>query len=227
MKTQDLPHQQTSARWSNRILILSLLGIAWLTLFPFQIHFAAGHAFLRSPFLLGSSLKELRYKNFFLNILLFVPFGFGVCAQLRKRGAGRWSSLLLALAAGAGVSYSVEFLQLYIPDRDSGWEDVISNTTGSLAGFFLFEVCGGAILNALTKCEDLFAGWLSPRRTALLLAVYFAGWFGVSVIWQRETRLSNWDPQCILVAGNDASGENPWRGQISRLQIWNRALPEQ
>ena len=227
MKTPDLPHQQTSARWSNRILILSLLGIAWLTLFPFQIHFAAGHSFLRSPFLLGSTVKELRYKNFFLNILLFVPFGFAVCARLRKRGASRWSSLLVALAAGAVVSYLVEFLQLYIPDRDSGWEDVISNTTGSVAGFFLFEICGGAILKVLTKCEDLFAAWLSPRRSALLLAVYFAGWFGVSVIWQRQTRLSNWDPQCILVAGNDAAGENPWRGQIFLLQIWNRALPEQ
>ena len=227
MKTQDLPHQQTSARWSNRILILSLLGIAWLTLFPFQIHFAAAHDFLRSPFLLGSRVKELRYKNFFLNILLFVPFGFGVCAQLRKRGAGRWSSLLVALAAGAVVSYLVEFLQLYIPDRDSGWEDVISNSIGSVAGFFLFEVCGGAILKVLTICEDLFAAWLSPRRAALLLVVYFAGWFGVSAILQRETRLSNWDPQCILVAGNDAAGENPWRGQIFLLQIWNRALPEQ
>lgn len=227
MKTQDLPHQQACARWSNRILILSLLGIAWLTLFPFQLQIAAGHAFLRSPFLLGSSIKELRYRNFFLNILLFVPFGFGVCAQLRKRGARRWSSLLVALAAGAVVSYLVEFLQLYIPDRDSGWEDVISNTTGSVAGFFLFQVCGGAILMVLTKCEDLFAAWLSPRRSAFLLAVYFAGWFGVSVIWQNETRLSNWDPQCILVAGNDAAGENPWRGQIFLLQIWNRALPEQ
>jgi VanZ family protein len=227
MKTRDLPHQQASAAWSNRILILSLLGIAWLTLFPFQFHFAAPHAFVGSPFLLGASLKEPRFSDFFLNILLFVPFGFGVCAQLRKRGGGRWSSLLLALAMGACVSYLVELLQLYIPERDSGWEDVISNTMGSVAGFFLFELCGGAILKPLSICEDLFAGWLSTRRTALLLLVYFTGWFGLSAIWQTKSRLSNWDPECILVAGNDASGENPWSGQIFLLQIWNHALPEQ
>ncbi|HSZ18523.1 MAG TPA: VanZ family protein [Candidatus Acidoferrum sp.] len=227
MKTQDLPHQQASARWSNRILILSLLGIAWLTLFPFQLHFPGANPPHRSPLLLGATLKEMRYSDFFLNILLFVPFGFGVCAQARKRGASRWNSLLLALAAGAVVSYLVELLQLYIPDRDSGWVDVVSNSMGSVAGFFLFELCGGAILKVLSECEDVFEAWLSPRRTALLLAAYFAGWFGYSVILQNETRLSNWDPQCTLVAGNDAAGENPWRGQIFLLQIWSRALPEQ
>jgi VanZ family protein len=140
MKTQDLPHQQASARWANRILIFSLLGIAWLTLFPFQLQFPGANAFHRSPFLLGATLKEMRYSDFFLNILLFMPLGFGVCAQARKRGGSRWSSLLLALAAGAGVSYLVELLQLYIPDRDSGWVDVISNSMGSVAGFFLFEL---------------------------------------------------------------------------------------
>ena len=133
-------------------------------------------------------MKEMRYSDFFLNILLFVPFGFGVCAQARKRGASRWSSLLLAMAAGAGVSYLVELLQLYIPDRDSGWVDVISNAMGSVVGFFLFELCGGAILKVLSVSEDLFAAWLSPRRTALLLAAYFAGWFEVFRHFAKRNR---------------------------------------
>src|SRR4029077_1758981 len=92
---------------------------------------------------------------------------------------------------------------------------------------FLFELCGGAVLEELSKWEDSFEGWLSPRRAALLLVAYFAVCFGISVLLQNETRLSNWDPQCILFVGNDASGQNPWRGQIFRLQIWNRAIPEQ
>jgi VanZ family protein len=227
MKTQDLPHQQASAEWSNRIIILSLMGIADLTFFPFQFHLVANYDFHRSPFLLGMSTKPSHDLDFFLNVLLFVPFGFGLCAQARKRGSRRWTSLLVALAVGAGVSYVVEFLQLYIPSRDSGWTDVISNTTGSVAGFFLFEFCGGAILTALSKCEDSFGGWLSPRRAALLLVAYFAACFGISAILQNETRLSNWDPQCVLFVGNDASGLYPWTGQVFLLQIWNRALPEQ
>ena len=226
MNIQDLPRQQASAEWSNRILILSLLGIAYLTLFPFKFDFAATYVFHRSPFLLETSVKRVMYLDFFLNVLLFVPFGFGVSAQARKRGGSRWVSLLLALLAGAGVSYTVEVLQFYIPARDSGWEDVISNTMGSVAGFFLFELCGGAILEKMSKCEDSFEGWLSPRRAALLLAAYFAACFGISALLQNKTRLSNWDPQCILFVGNDASGQHPWRGQITLLQIWNRALPD-
>jgi hypothetical protein len=30
----------------------------------------------------------------------------------------------------------------------------------------------------------------------------------------------------VLFVGNEASGEDPWKGQVQLLQIWNRALPE-
>ena len=226
MNKQDLPRRQASAEWSNRILILSLLGIAYLTLFPFKFDFTATTVFHRSPFLLQSSVKRVMYLDFLLNVLLFVPFGFGVSAQVCKRGGSRWASILLALLAGAGVSYTVEVLQFYIPARDSGWEDVISNTMGSVAGFLLFELCSVAILEKMSKREDSFESWLSPRRAALLLAAYFAACFGISVLLQNRTRLSNWDSQCTLFVGNDASGQHPWGGQITLLQIWNRALPD-
>jgi len=227
MKTQDLPHQRACAEWSNRILILSLLGIAYLTLFPFRFDFAPTFVFHRYPFLLGTSVKRVHFLDFFLNVLLFVPFGFGLSARARKWGGGQWTSLLLALAVGACVSYTVELLQFYIPARDSGWGDIFSNSAGSVAGFYLFELCGGAILEELSKWENAFEGWLTPLRTALLLGAYFALCFGISTRLQSETRLSDWDPRCILSVGNDASGQNPWKGQVFRLQIWNRALPDQ
>ena len=121
----------------------------------------------------------------------------------------------------------VELLQFYIPERDSGWGDVISNAAGSVAGFFLFELCGGVVLSKASRWERTFKNWLSPRRATLLLLAYFAVCFYISIPLQHETRLSNWDPQCILSIGNDASGEDPWRGQVFFLQVWNRALPEQ
>ncbi len=227
MTTQDLPHQRACAGWSNRILFISLLGIAYLTLFPFRFDFAVTHIFHRYPFLLGETAKRSTHTDFLLNVLLFVPFGFSLGVKLRKRAINRWASLLLALVVGMGVSYAVELLQFYIPGRDSGWEDVISNSTGSVAGFILFELCGVAVLSELTKLEDSFDGWLSPRRAVLLLAAYLAASFGISVLLQRDTRLSNWDPQCILFVGNDASGQNSWHGRILLLQIWNRALPDE
>lgn len=228
MKTQDFPYQQACGEWSNRIILLSLLGIAYLTLFPFHFDFAPSLIFHRYPFLLDTSVKRPHFLDFFLNVLLFVPFGFGISAYARKRGVHLWTSFLLALVLGAAVSYTVELLQFYIPARDSGWQDVISNSIGSLVGFLLFAICGGPVLAELSKWEEAFVEeWLTPRRTALLLAAYFAVCFGISARLQSETRLSNWDPRCFLLVGNDASGQNPWKGQISRLQIWNRALPDQ
>jgi glycopeptide antibiotics resistance protein len=226
MKTEDLPHQKACAQWSDRILLLSLLGIAYLTLFPFHFDFSPTLVFHRYPFLLDTSVKKPHLMDFSLNVLLFVPFGFGVSARARKRGGGWRISLLQALAMGACVSYMVELLQFYVPARDSGWGDVFSNSLGSVLGGVLFALCGGAFLEEISKWENAFEGWLSPIRAALLIAAYFALCFGVSYGLQSETRLSNWDPRCILLVGNDASGQNPWKGQVFRLQIWNRALPD-
>lgn len=227
MTTQDLPLQQDCRRWANRLLILSVLGIAYLTLFPFEIRFSSPHPFHGSPFFLGDSVKTLRHMDFFLNVLLFVPFGFGISAQVGKRGGLRRTAFLWSLFVGACTTYLVELLQLYIPGRDSGWEDTISNTAGSVVGFILFAILGGEILPAMSQAADFLNSWMSPRRVALLLALYFAVWAGPTWLLQRETRLSNWDPACQLVLGNDAVGGNPWNGQVAQVQIWSRALPEQ
>jgi glycopeptide antibiotics resistance protein len=226
MKNQASQPPQEWSRWSNRILIVSLIGIVYLTLFPFRFDFAFRHPLRTSPFLLGPSVKHGGHFDFALNVLLFIPFGSGLAAQMRKRGASRSAALVVALTAGAVTSYVVEFIQFYIPMRNSGWDDVLSNSTGSVAGFLLFELCGDTILKKLGKLEGALEGWLSPRRTAVVLLVYFGVCFGVSILLQQETHLSNWDAQCALYVGNDASGQRAWKGQVVRLQIWNRALPE-
>lgn len=226
--TSDAPRRQAaSAAWCNRILILSLLGIAYLTLFPFRLHPGAFLAIHGNSFLLGHSGKQYFTRDFFLNVLLFVPFGFGVSARVFKKNGGFLKAFLWSLILGALLSYGVEFLQLYIPQRDSGWEDVFSNTTGSVAGFALFALRGMPVLEALSSLEDLISAWLTPLRTAALLAVYFAGGFSASAYLQNQTRLSNWDPRCALYVGNDASGRAPWTGKVFALEIWNRALPEE
>jgi hypothetical protein len=103
---------------------------------------------------------------------------------------------------------------------------VFSNTLGSVAGFLLFEFFGASILEVLSRCEEYFAEWISLRRTALFLLFYFLACFGISALLQRETRLSNWDPKNVLLVGNDASGQDPWKGQVYLLQLWDRALPD-
>lgn len=226
MTTPELAHRRACERWSNRILILAMLGIACLTLFPFEVRLPLPQAFARSPFYLGGSDKPLHSVDFFLNVLLFVPFGFGISAQVRKRGGNAWIALVLSVAAGAFVSYLVELAQLYIPGRDSGWDDVISNTTGAFVGALFFALGGAAFLEEFSKGADSVERWLTGPRAALVLVAYFAGVFGLTAHLQNKTRLSNWNTQAFLCVGNDASGGTPWRGQVFLLQFWDRALPE-
>ena len=230
------------SRWANRLLIISLIGIFYFTLFPFRLDFSVALPGNRSPFLLGSFWKYHTFLDFFLNFLLFVPFGFGLAAESRKRTQNWAPGVLLALAGGCLLSYAIEFLQLYVPSRNSGWDDVFSNTLGSVGGSLLFEACGlslfalshkgqpgtkfsGAeIFRQLSHIEDVVERWVSLKHATLLLMIYVGGWLAVSIPLQRETRLSNWEEQSPLIIGNDAAGQRPWKGQISRVQIWSRAL---
>ena len=182
MNHDDTSHRQPSAAWANRILLLSFLGICYLTLFPFVLRIAPARFLHESAFLLGNSAKEPRSTDFLLNVLLFVPYGFGLCAQAHKRGVRKLTTFLIALGVGAATCYMVEFLQLFIPSRDSGWDDVLSNTLGSVAGFFLFEFCGESILKTASRWEESVAQWFPVRRTAWLLALYLLAWLGISVL---------------------------------------------
>ena len=215
------------SQWSNRILILSLLGIIYFTCFPFRIDFASPQSRTTFPFLLGPSLKHGVHFDFFLNVLLFVPLGFGVSAQLGKRGVSKGRALLLALAAGAVTSYAVELLQFYIPTRSSAWDDVTPNTLGAVCGFLLFNPCSEAILTPLTAWEEKIEKWFSLRRASFFLAAYLGLFFLLSIVLQRETRLSNWDMDAPMFVGSDGTARHAWKGQIAKFEVWNRAFSEE
>src|ERR1700675_3265381 len=210
--------------WSNRILILAIAGILFLTLYPFRFDFHVVLPGNTSPLLLGRSFKSVGVKNAFLNALLFLPFGFGLSEKLRERGESRGFTFVLALAAGALFSYGIELLQIYIPERDSGWEDVFTNTLGSVVGFVLSKMLGKFAQRSLSSCETLVETLLARRRVFVVLLVYFGLWFAFSSLLQRKTRLSNWRADAQLVLGNDGSGKYPWKGTIGALQVWDHVL---
>ena len=213
-----------SCGWSNRILVLATAGILFLTLYPFRFDFHAGASGSASPLFLGKSLKPGTFLDGFLNVLLFVPFGFGLAEKLRERGKSFAFTLALALAAGALFSYCIEFLQYFIPQRDSGWEDVFTNASGSVVGCITCEILGQSLLRHLSRCETLLESLLKPRRVFVLLLIYFALWSAASSQLQRSTRLSNWRADALLVVGNDASGKFPWKGTVNAVQLWDLAL---
>lgn len=77
--------------------------------------------------------------NTILNVAAFLPFGFFFYGYLLKTKNTR-SPLLVALITGFLVSLTVEVLQYFLPLRDSGTTDLITNTAGTLLGALLFRV---------------------------------------------------------------------------------------
>lgn len=207
-----------------------MVGILFLTLYPFRLvsHARVTGSASASPFLLVGMGKDVGPLDAFLNVLLFVPLGFGLSEKLRERGKRRAVIFAVVLISGALLSYGIEFAQNYVPGRDSGWGDVLTNTTGSVVGFLLFNIWGQWVLEPLSIVEatlDIFLTW---RRAALILLIYFACWFAISAHLQKLTRLDNWDGNCLLLVGNDAASRpsTGWQGNVSGLQLWDRALPD-
>jgi VanZ family protein len=78
------------------------------------------------------------YKYILINIIGFVPLGFFFCAYFsRVRNYGRAG--LTTVLIGAATSFTIEVLQAYIPTRQSGMTDVITNTLGTGIGVWLFR----------------------------------------------------------------------------------------
>ncbi len=67
------------------------------------------------------------------NIVGFVPFGFCFCAYLVTLLPIKRATLV-TVALGALVSLTIELLQAFLPTRDSGTTDIITNTLGTWIG---------------------------------------------------------------------------------------------
>jgi len=172
-------------------------------------------------------MKSAGLLDDFLNVLLFVPFGFGLAGELSARGTRRVASLLSCLVAGALVSYGVEFLQNFIPSRDAGWHDVMTNSTGSVVGFVFFAFTGERVLRYLHGMEAAISDFVTFRRAVWIGSLYFGAWLLFSVPLQQHARIANWDPNALLTVGNFAAGkqDTAWKGQVSRLELWDRSTP--
>jgi VanZ family protein len=77
-----------------------------------------------------------------INLLLFVPLGFGLVMMARGKGLRPERALLLVLVLGAVVSSGVEVLQCWLPFRQPSLIDIATNSTSAILGALLYLVAG-------------------------------------------------------------------------------------
>jgi hypothetical protein len=107
------------------------------------------------------------WKYAAINVVGFVPFGFFFRAYLsaaRKTKAGIMSSVILGFA----VSLTIEVLQGFLPTRESGTTDILTNTLGAALGAILCD-CRLAQSLIWDRVNDItrLAGFAANRQSGV------------------------------------------------------------
>jgi hypothetical protein len=211
-------------RWTLFILLLSVAGIVFLTFFPFQA-FPVETAVRRvPPFFTWFLGKPSDPPTDFLNVLLFIPLGFGLAAHARRKGWKGALPLLGTALVSFAFSLCIEVLQIYIPDRDTSWQDLVGNTLGGVVGYVLLVREGGSILQFASSALGALHRYVSLPVVRVLFLLWLAFSLILGFTLQRESRLANWDSGVTLTIGDSPAGDHPWNGRVARMQIADRAI---
>lgn len=111
------------------------------------------------PFWTEFSLSRSYWKGVLKNIVGFIPLGIcfyaygSVILQLKRPTA-------TVIALGALVSLTIEVLQVFLPTRDSGTTDIVTNTLGTWLGILSYRALGRF---AVTERTSEWS-WKRPTR---------------------------------------------------------------
>jgi glycopeptide antibiotics resistance protein len=106
------------------------------------------------PFWTEFEMTRSYWEAALKNIVGFIPLGFWFYAYLTVLLPGKRVALL-TVSLGTAVSLTIEILQAFLPTRDSGTTDIITNTMGTWAGVALYNISTPILFG-------LFAWWPFP-----------------------------------------------------------------
>ena len=205
--------------WSKFWLIASLTTISIATISPFNFTIPPGFSgeYVLREFEFGSSLKD-----YWQNILLFVPFGISL-GFTSSRPRLTTGSILAFISIASILSVTIETTQLFLPTRVSNLSDIVCNSLGVFFGALVYDRRGKImhlILGVVTQNLRL----LSLKSLLWAIASYCAFVALAIAALLANINLSNWNNDFYLTIGNETTGDRPWEGQISSLHISDRGL---
>lgn len=142
-------------RSNNIFLFLYLLFILYGSLFPCTDW--------RYP---SQSLAEVWQRtgrehvsrsDLLTNILAYIPFGFLFCSICSER-FGTLGRILITTVIGSTLSFSMEYIQLYLPSRTSSPIDLLLNMLSTLLGALAFGLLGKG-----SNVGEWFGEWRQTR----------------------------------------------------------------
>lgn len=150
------------------LLTLFVLFILYNTLIPFTFdqNLSDLPSLLREFVWQLPDPEDLSLTDIAGNILLFVPFGFVMYMFLFYRNAPQ--PLLFSTFTGTFISLFIEFMQMFIAERDSAIHDVFNNTLGSFAGGVAASLYAQRLASVSRR---IFYQLLNRKPFLLLLAI--------------------------------------------------------
>jgi len=106
--------------------------IAYASLYPFRDWHASGVSPL--AFLVLPWPRWWTWFDLVTNLLGYLPFGAIAFGALVRSGVALRSSIVIACLAGTGLSFAMEFLQNFLPQRVASNVDLGVNALGTLLG---------------------------------------------------------------------------------------------
>lgn len=123
----------TASRYRGSLAVWALL-IAYASLYPFlPLRPPSGEA-------LATFFSRPRYytsPDIAMNVLAYIPLGaFATAFFLQAGGTGR--AIVKAVALAVGLSFTLETIQLFVPNRVAQSYDVLANGAGAALGSLVF-----------------------------------------------------------------------------------------
>ena len=203
------------------IIIISILLVLLATLYPFNFSMPDSFSL---PEVFASFNNASNFQDQVNNFLLFIPLGFGITRLLQKRRIKTGVQVFIVTLVSAGLSLTVEVLQVFLPSRMPTPSDIQNNSIGGFIGFICFSLWNSQSFKKIVEQIENSRASHSIKHIVVFCIGYIFLIFMISLLWQNTVKLSDWDANYPLLIGNEQTRDRPWQGYISEIYIADRAI---